>query len=111
MRCQSDFVIGPVGEIYSCWEYIGYKEFIIGQLREDGIPEIKNEPAYLRYLVDADYLNDKTCNECFSFPVCHGGCPEKRIRNKHCNAQFDCCIIQKDDMENILDFHYEVKKQ
>jgi uncharacterized protein len=60
---------------------------------------------------DADYLTDETCNNCFFFPICNGGCPEKRIRNKHSNAQFDMCILQKDDMENMLDIHYEVKQK
>ena len=111
VRSQADFVIGPKGEIYSCWENIGHTEFIIGQLNDKGIQEINNETAYLRYLTDADYLEDKTCLNCFFFPLCSGGCPEKRIRNKHCNAQFDNCMVQKDDIENILDLHYEVKQK
>ena len=111
VRSQMDFVIGPKGEIYSCWENIGHKEFIIGQLNENGIPEIANKVLYFRYLADADYLTDETCLDCFFFPICNGGCPEKRIRNKHCNAQFDNCAVQKDDIENILDLHYEVKQK
>lgn len=111
IRSQADFVIGPKGEIYSCWENIGHQEFVVGQLNEKGIPEIKNETAYFRYLADADYLTDETCLNCFFFPLCPGGCPEKRIRNKHCNAQFDICMTQKDDMENILDLHYEVRQK
>jgi uncharacterized protein len=111
VRSRTDFAIGPKGEIYSCWENIGHKEFIVGQLNSKGIPEIKNETTYLRYLADADYLTDEICTNCFFFPVCNGGCPEKRIRNKHCNAQFDTCIVQKDDIENLLDFHYEVKQK
>jgi uncharacterized protein len=111
VRSQTDFVIGPKGEIYSCWENIGHEEFIVGQLNRDGIPEIINETAYFRYLADADYLNDDTCLNCFFFPLCDGGCPEKRIRNKHCKAKFDNCMVQKDDMENILDLHFEVKQK
>ena len=111
VRSQTEFVIGPQGEIYSCWENIGHKEFIIGQLNDKGIPEIKNETSYIRYLADADFLTDETCLNCFYFPLCGGGCPEKRIRNKHCKAQFDNCMVQKDDMENILDLHYAVKQK
>jgi uncharacterized protein len=111
VKSQDDFVIGPKGEIYSCWENIGHKDFIVGQLNDKGIPEIKNEASYYRYLVDADYLTDETCLNCFFFPLCNGGCPEKRIRNKHCKAQFDICAVQKDDIENILDLHYEVKQK
>ena len=111
VRSKTDFVIGPTGEIYSCWENIGHKESIVGQLNDKGIPEINNETSYYRYLADADYLTDEACLNCFFLPICNGGCPEKRIRNKHCNAQFDNCIVQKDDMENILDLHYDVKQK
>jgi len=64
---------------------------------------------FFRYLVDADFLNDEICLDCFFFPICTGRCPEKRIRNKHCNACFDTCAIQKNAIEEILDLHYEVK--
>jgi len=111
VRSQTNFVIGPKGELYSCWENIGHQESIVGQLNEDGIPVINNETVFFRYLTDADYLEDETCLNCFFFPLCVGGCPEKRIRNKHCNAQFDNCMVQKDDIENILDLHYEIKQK
>jgi uncharacterized protein len=111
VRSQTDFVIGPKGEIYSCWENIGHEEFIIGHLNAEGIPEVKNETFYYRYLAGADYLNDDTCLNCFFFPLCTGGCPEKRIRNKYCKAKFDNCMVQKDDMKNILDLHFEVKQK
>jgi hypothetical protein len=35
---------------------------------------------------------------------------KKDTRNKRYNAQFDTCIVQKDDIEKILDIHYEIKK-
>lgn len=111
VRSQTNFVIGPKGEIYTCWENIGHEKFIIGQLNDKGMPEIENESFYLRYLTDADYLTEEACTSCFFFPICNGGCPEKRIRNKHYNAQFDTCIIQKDDMEDILNLHYEAKQR
>ncbi|MDR3046832.1 MAG: SPASM domain-containing protein [Bacteroidales bacterium] len=110
VRSYGDFVIGPKGELYSCWEHIGYDDSIIGHLNEDGEPIITNELKFLRYLTDADYLDDKQCLECFFFPICVGGCPEKRIRNKHCNACFDVCVLQKENIEEILDFQYEIKK-
>jgi uncharacterized protein len=111
VRSQTNFVIGPNGELYSCWENIGHQESIVGQLNENGIPVINNEVAFFRYLTDADYLEDETCLKCFFFPLCVGGCPEKRIRNKHCKAQFDNCMVQKDDIEDILDLHYEIKQK
>ena len=109
VKSANSFVIGPIGELYSCWENIGYKEYITGFLNAEGLPEITNNESFFRYLVDADFLNDETCLDCFFFPICTGGCPEKRIRNKHCNACFDTCSIQKNAIEEILDLHYEIK--
>jgi uncharacterized protein len=110
VRSVVDFVIGPQGELYSCWENIGFDEYVVGNLEKDGKPNITNELLYLRYIMDADYLNDPTCLDCFYFPICQGGCIEKRLRNKHCNACFDVCAMQKGNMEEILDFHYEAKQ-
>jgi len=109
VKSANSFVIGPTGELYSCWENIGYKEYITGFLNAEGLPVITNNESFFRYLIDADFLNDEICLDCFFFPICTGGCPEKRIRNKHCNACFDTCAIQKTAIEEILDLHYEVK--
>jgi uncharacterized protein len=109
VKSANSFVIGPTGELYSCWENIGFNEYITGFLNEEGLPVITNNESFFRYLIDADFLNDQTCLDCFFFPICTGGCPEKRIRNKHCNACFDICAVQKNAIEEILDLHYEVK--
>jgi len=111
VKSSNSFVIGPKGELYSCWENIGYKEYVTGYLNEKGLPVITNGELLFRYLVDADFLNDPTCLDCFFFPICTGGCPEKRIRNKHCHACFDTCLMHKNAMEEILDLHYEVKQK
>ena len=111
VKSGNNFVIGPEGELYSCWENIGFKEYITGYLNDKGLPVITNEEAYFRYLTDADYLNEPECLNCFFFPICNGGCPEKRIRNKHNNACFDTCAIQKNAIEELLDLHYEIKQK
>ena len=109
VRSPNCFVIGPSGELYSCWENIGHKTNIIGHLDEKGIPIIDNETALLRYFTGADYLSDNECQECFAFPICTGGCPEKRIRNKYDNAQFNVCSLYKENIDDMLDLHYSTK--
>jgi len=111
VKSSNSFVIGPKGELYSCWENIGHKEYITGYLNDEGLPVITHGEALYRYLVDADFLNDPICLDCFFLPICTGGCPEKRIRNKHCNACFDVCVMHKSAIEEILDLHYEVKQK
>jgi len=102
-------VIGPNSEIYTCWENIGKNAKVIGQLDHNGQFEIKDENTYIKYKVGADYLNDPACIECFFFPICNGGCPEKRIRNVYEGSNFDCCILHKNNMEEILDNHYSFR--
>lgn len=109
IRSENTLVIGPSGELYSCWDYIGKNSNIIGQLMDNGEIQINNDLNYIKYLVGADYLNDQNCLKCFFFPICNGGCPEKRIRNKYENANFDCCAVQKDNLDEILDCHYSTK--
>ncbi|OFX28199.1 MAG: hypothetical protein A2X08_10480 [Bacteroidetes bacterium GWA2_32_17] len=46
----------------------------------------------------------------FFFSICNGGCLEKRIRNLYDCADFDCCCIQKNSLEEILDCHYDFIK-
>jgi uncharacterized protein len=111
IRSEYDFVIGPKGELYSCWENIGYQENVVGYLSEKGDIIVTNELYYYRYMVDNDYLHNAECRDCFFFPVCSGGCPEKRLRNKHNNACFDVCVLQKGFMNEILDLHYEIKNK
>ncbi|MDR1757340.1 MAG: SPASM domain-containing protein [Bacteroidales bacterium] len=109
VRSPNSFSIGPKGELYSCWENIGYKEHIIGQVDKDGKVFITKELEYLRYMLCADYLDDPKCLKCFFFPICSGGCPEKRIRNEFCGANFDNCSMHKKHLEELLDFHYYKK--
>jgi uncharacterized protein len=109
VKSAYSFVIGPTGEIYPCWENIGHGESIIGTLNEKGEPNITNETSLIRYLSDADYILDIECQKCICFPICSGGCPEKRLRNKHCNACFDVCSLYKNNMEDMLDLHYYTK--
>jgi uncharacterized protein len=111
VRSPQDYVIGPKGELYSCWENIGLKENTIGFLDENGTPKLTNELLRYRYLVSADYINSEECLSCFLLPVCDGGCPEKRIRNCKNNACFDVCAVQKDNIQEILDLHYEIREK
>ena len=106
VRSPYSYTIGPEGELYTCWENIGKKEFIIGQLSDNGEIEITNEIEYNKYVGAADYINDKKCLDCFFFPICNGGCPEKRLLNKYKKTKFDVCSVHKGNIEEILQNHY-----
>jgi uncharacterized protein len=109
IRSQYCFVIGPDGELYSCWDNLGYEDKIIGSITKNGYLNIINETIYYRSHYGADIFDDDNCKDCFFLPICSGGCPEKRIRNYYENAKFELCTIHKDYLEEILDDHYEKK--
>ncbi len=68
------FVIGPEGEFYKCWNYVGNKSHTIGSLKE-GIKA--NEEFTTWLLLDTP----EQCSNCKSLPLCKGGCPQERLTN------------------------------
>ena len=72
------YVIGPEGEIYKCWDDIGFKDKEIGSVMEDGI---RNKLLLQRYMLYSSFRNDKKCLGCKLLPNCHGGCPHHRLEN------------------------------
>ncbi len=111
IRSPFSYAIGPKGEIYPCWENIGKDDSIIGKINEKGNINLSNVNRYNKYIGGADYLTDEKCLKCFFFPICNGGCPEKRILNHYNETEFDLCSVHKDNIEEILDEHYKQKME
>lgn len=84
----NSFVIGPDGEVYKCWNDIGYSERSIGNLRNG----IKLNNKFVEWL---SYKPVKCveCNECGLFPVCFGGCAAFKEKN---------CTSMKWNVEDVL---------
>lgn len=66
----NSFVIGPDGQVYKCWNDIGYNERSIGNLKEG----IKLTSKFVEWLSHPT-VKDSECEACGLFPVCFGGCP------------------------------------
>lgn len=109
IRSPHNYIIGPEGELYTCWEHVGEESYRLGKIANNGDVVITNENLYYKYKNGADFLEDRKCLGCFFFPVCDGGCPEKRILNEYSGTNFELCCIQKDYVEEILDNHYKQK--
>lgn len=105
IRNRNALVIGPEGELYKCWNDVGNKSKIIGNI--DG--KITNEALLLRYLVAADPFEDPKCQECFLLPVCGGGCPYSRIQNEYEGTNINTCLYIKDYLKDFLVTHAEYK--
>lgn len=97
------YIIGPRGEIYKCWNDVGYPERVMGYLND---PIKGNRLRFLRYLRSTSPFSDSQCKECYVFPICKGGCGYYRYRNKYENGHFNLCSPFKDKKvleESLLD--------
>jgi len=107
-RNPSTWAIAPNGDLYKCWEIIGNRKYKIGELTKEGI-KITDHKQNHRYLYGADPFEEESCKECFSFPICNGGCPHKRIENKFNNQDFDLCTHFKENIDDYLLLRLDAK--
>lgn len=75
--CLNNYLIGPEGELYTCWNNIGIKSRVIGNVRD---LQIKNNEEYLKWLL---LDTPGKCRACAIYPLCHAGCPLDRIYNNN----------------------------
>lgn len=77
---SNSIVIDPDGDIYKCYEIIGNKKYVIGNVFSD----IKLNKNLLEWLL-LDILPE--CEKCKLLPICHSACPLKRINqvNRKCS--------------------------
>ncbi|MGM0607910.1 MAG: radical SAM protein [Candidatus Muiribacteriota bacterium] len=101
------YLIGPEGELYKCWRDLGKKEMIVGSI-DGNIPT--NNNIISKYLVGINSYTSSKCSECFFLPICNGGCPNLRYRNKYENTKFDTCLFHKNNLDSFLEAHYEIKQ-
>lgn len=94
----NSYVIDPVGNLYKCWNEIGEKTSIIGNVKNF------NQLTFLQSKWIFNDLNDK-CQKCSVMPICVGGCPHNKITN---NDSYTCEIF-KYNLDKILKEYY--KKQ
>ena len=65
VRKPNSFVIGPKGELYKCWNDVGIESKSFGTV----YGAITNERILYNYLIKADPLFNKECDECAFMPV------------------------------------------
>jgi uncharacterized protein len=98
---RNSFVVGPQGELYKCWEDVGRKEMIIGDISND--PLISNNELVVLYSVGTDPFLDDDCKACSVFPICSGGCANRRLRAKYFNENgLEYCSLYKDNLQAYL---------
>ncbi|MFA5331195.1 MAG: TIGR04083 family peptide-modifying radical SAM enzyme [Methanoregula sp.] len=71
----STFAIGPDGNIYPCYRFIGMPEFVMGNVADHpSLETLMASPAGTMMLGFKDYV-DTACKDCRHIRYCRGGCP------------------------------------
>lgn len=106
IRNMNTVTIGPLGELYKCWNDVGKPEKVYGSV----FSGTSNEKVLMEYLMGADPFEDLKCRKCILLPVCSGGCPYDRLEAQK-NGKLETCPLMKNRMEDHLWIHYLSKKQ
>lgn len=96
-------IIGPGGELYSCWVEVGDKRAIIGNIFEE---KYKNGVNFneLSYFLWSPF-DYKMCLNCKVLPICMGGCVHcaKQTKNPDCQ-------MWKYNLKGVLFHKYQKQK-
>lgn len=78
--CMGDtFAVGPDGNIYPCYRFVGMPEYVMGNVRDHPTVEELAESAPARLLEDYREYVDEECSQCEYIKFCRGGCPYNAI--------------------------------
>lgn len=62
--CSTAYVVGPLGELYKCWNDMGNEEMIVGNIANE---ELIRPDLYNQYMVEGQWLSDDDCKKCFFY--------------------------------------------
>ncbi len=69
--CKLTCCLSPMGEVYPC-AFLQEAEFLAGKLRQDSFDAVWQNSAVFNSF---RRLEIKSCENCYRFDLCHGGCP------------------------------------
>lgn len=90
---------------YKCLEYLGIPELKIGNVCEGQISFSKMANT----VFGNSPFNDTECCSCNVFPICGGGCPIDRNRNKGKSTKTYCTYYKK-YLSEMLPYLYEYRR-
>jgi uncharacterized protein len=65
----NELVVGSKGELYKCWDSVGNRLEVIGDIRD-----YQNPNGRLQKWLKYNPFADTECRSCIALPVCMGGC-------------------------------------
>jgi len=101
----STFAIGPDGEIYPCYRFIGMPEWVMGHVRDKpSLEALMMSPAGKRMTAFKEFVNHE-CKDCRHIDYCRGGCPYNAIAptNGVLNSVDPHCIAYKRIFDEICE--------
>lgn len=78
--CMGDtFAVGPEGNIYPCYRFIGMPEYVMGNVYDrPTMAELAQSEAWKKMHQYKEYV-DTACGKCAHIKYCRGGCPYNAI--------------------------------
>jgi len=110
-RCTESFhkngwIVGPAGDIYTCWENIGRKQNCVGSLNTLLAKGNLKESEKLR--IPSNYREKFGCYRCKLFPICELNCMGEYWRTNKFNKNM--CSKWKFTLTDTLLFNYNLQK-
>lgn len=87
------YLFDPDGDNFLCWENVGRKEY-----------SSSNKEKYLElrdYFVNTYSFHERVCEKCNVFPLCLGGCPQKKL-----DGAVETCSTLKYNIKDFLRLYY-----
>jgi uncharacterized protein len=84
VNCMGNtFAVGPDGNIYPCYRFVGMPGYVMGNVCDHPSPEdLKQSPAGQLMQQFSDYV-DRECRDCRHIRYCRGGCPYNAMAPYH----------------------------
>ncbi|AKB80792.1 Putative arylsulfatase regulatory protein [Methanosarcina barkeri 3] len=78
--CMGDtFAVGPDGDIYPCYRFIGMPEYVMGNVYDrPSMADLAQSEAWKKMHKFKEYV-DTACSKCAHIKYCRGGCPYNAI--------------------------------
>lgn len=74
--CMDDtFAVGPDGNIYPCYRFVGMPEYVMGNVRDHPTMEDLAQTDPWKLLHEFKDYVDEECGKCNYIKFCRGGCP------------------------------------
>mgnify|MGYP001266359589 CR=1 FL=1 len=101
------YVLGPEGNLFKCWNDIGRKEMIVGNIfKRTGW----NNTLLAEYMCGLSPFEDDDCKKCKLLPICMGGCLSVALKHKNGQKNIDKCSFFKGRIKEFLEITYSMKK-